>query len=198
MDDELESSQNRGISWDKAKREFEVIIHSVNSLQERIRRMEQTIQALYNRPMDDVNMSQEDRRYLHLFDREDALDWTALQQQCQAIKRLWQGFELQSKRNEETVDRLHFLYHSQFRANILKNLEEPKFNALIEAVDVGWGLFVPTEIYGLIWMFVKPFDELLELKFAVETLNEFWDQNKKSLITKKLPIQSHRGYETIF
>jgi len=112
------------------------------------------------------------------------------------IDRLSNGLKLwmnKHNENKEIVKKLEIEYHSRFRPFIFKSLTGAGYNALSVAAnefDV-----VPDDIIGVIWMFVKPFDELIELKFAVDAINQFFDNQKEKIVVKKLPIQSHRGYE---
>ena len=89
--------------------------------------------------------------------------------------------------------RLENRYHSKFRPRIFKQLTATQYNALAEAANCLAA--VPEDVIGAIWMFVQPFDQLIELKFAVDTINAFFDSGKHKIDLKKLPIQSHRGYE---
>jgi len=105
-----------------------------------------------------------------------------------------------SNENAGILARLENLYHSKFRPLIFKEITASRYTALSEAAnsmgekdDEEW--FVPDDVIGVIWMFVKPFDELIELKFAVDCINEFFNKDKNKIEVKKLPIQSHRGYE---
>ncbi len=105
---------------------------------------------------------------------------------------------MQSLENRGLLLDLIATYHKKYRPSIFKSIEEPKFKALTETVEIELKLFVPSELFGVIWMFVQPFDELLEMKFAVDQIKEYWDSKKEKIKPKKLPIQSHRGYEPVY
>merc|ERR1712228_996880 len=101
-----------------------------------------------------------------------------------------------SDSNVATMKGLDLKYHSKFRPLMLKQLTASSFAALSEAAN-GYGddMFVPDDIIGTIWMFTRPFDELVELKFVVETISDFFESGKRRIALQKLPIQSHRGYD---
>ena len=115
------------------------------------------------------------------------------------IDRLDNGLTLWMNKHEENteiVKKLEIAYHSKFRPLIFKSLTSTRYNALsVAANSYDEDMFVPDDIIGVIWMFVKPFDELIELKFAVDAITQFFDSQRKKIVLKKLPIQSHRGYE---
>merc|ERR1712123_127955 len=96
--------------------------------------------------------------------------------------------------NVLAMKELETKYHSKYRPLMLKQLTASSFAALSEAANgYGDGLFVPDDIIGTIWSFTRPFDELVELKFVVDTISDFFESGKRRIALKKMPIQSHRG-----
>lgn len=101
-----------------------------------------------------------------------------------------------SDSNAATLRSVDTKYHSKYRPLMLRTLTASSFNALSEAANaLGDGQIVPDDVIGMIWAFTRPFDELVELKFVVDAISEFFESGKRRIALKKLPIQSHRGYE---
>lgn len=195
---------NKGLNWNHIKNKYRATMNRIGRLRILTHALDSQLYQ-QNNPEEAKNNDQnnddndnDDEKYIDGEFHDSSFKYYMAQ-----INRIEAGMKnwiIKNNENEDIIKRLEVSYHKKFRPQIFKELTSSRYNALREAAN-GYDdkdLIVSDDVIGVIWMFVKPFDELVELKFAVDCINEFFNKDKQKIVVKKLPIQSHRGYEPYY
>jgi len=67
-------------------------------------------------------------------------------------------------------------YFDYFRTAYLKKIRDPEYLILSHIVEEEWGLYLPDQVWGDIWEFRTPFDEKIDLRFALEAYEDFVEE----------------------
>ena len=183
--------RNVGLNWQKAINRHRMVLNQCARLKRNCLSLDRGLHQRH-RGDDNGDDGDDDEKKENLFYDDSFTFYVA---QIVRIEGALSEWKRKSDSNVAVLNELEFKYHSKYRPLMLKQLTASSYNALSDAAN-GFGAFVPDDIIGIIWMFTRPFDALVELKFVVDAINEFFESGKRRIARNKLPIQSHRGYET--
>lgn len=185
---------NVGLNWQKAINRYRMVSNQCVRLRAHCHSLDRQLhQRHYGDDNGDIENGQNDDEKKESVFYDDSFPFYMAQ--IVRIESALSEWKRKSDSNLKVLSNLEFKYHSKYRPLMLKQLTASSYNALSAAAN-GFGVFVPDDIIGTIWMFTRPFDALVELKFVVDAINEFFESGKQRIARNKLPIQSHRGYET--
>eukprot|EP01083_Nonionella_stella_P262910 893559_1 len=191
-----EQHDNKGLNWKKAIDRYKMTLNKVGRLKILTHALDlQFHRAALTGDEGKENGNDNDDEKEAKVDFYDEC-FTFYMAQLNRIENGLKDWIVSSDENAEILNKLEVSYHTRFRPQIFKQLTSSRYVALSEAANAICD--TPQDVIGVIWMFVKPFDELIELKFAVDCIHQFFAKDKKQISVHKLPIQSHRGYEPYF
>ena len=189
----LYQHDNAGLTWQRVVNEHKYLSRNqCRSLRRHVESLDQQLhqkRVAADQLIDEEKGSTLDGDDLGLHDPS----YSCLMAQIDRIEGALSEIKRKSDCNLKVLRDLDTKYHSKFRLIMLKQLTASSFTALSEAANRWDDVFVPDDVIGTIWMFTRPFDELVELKFVVDALSEFDESGKRR--PQKLSIQSHRGYD---
>jgi len=121
-------------------------------------------------------------------------DLERIQQQCamaglgshdKYIKELFVSYERLVTTNDDVLElwsKAESNYFEAFRMEYLKKIKDPQFLVICDFVEEKWDLFLPDTVWGCIWEFRAPYEQKVDLRFALEVLKDFlqkhWPENK--------------------
>jgi len=116
-----------------------------------------------------------------------------IQQQCamaglgshdEYIKELFVSYERLVTTNDNVLElwsRAESNYFEALRMEYLKRIKDPQFLVICDFVEEKWDLFLPDTVWGCIWEFRAPYEQRVDLRFALEVLKDFlenhWPEN---------------------